>query len=1145
MSYLKCEIQKNVFKSDIEYFEVLSIEESKTYIIPKSQLERNNLEIGEIHYFEKKQNLKSRRYFLEYVHSENNKLTTNHHYYTHNNIYEFEIINFESELNKKNEIVPIAIVKDVDGNLIKVSCLKWQNKTVWTYKTLFCLINYFSKNGIPQLIIKDFRHPIYKINQIYEFKVVKEKSKVTATGIYNVFELLGEDNCIHEVNMFPLQKIANLEAEYIKCKVSNITTNLRLLQNTNKRDQFYTSFDNIIDDKKIKNKYFKLYFDNQNLSNKDEIQLVYQYNSFSAFWVFTYANKILPKLFRESIDKLDYKTAKEINKLIISFEEWILNKGIITSFPDEEKREFTTLKAKSQLESSKKIDFTLTILIKNQYYYLSEDECFTDTKNSFSILYYLIVFSKIEIIDTKLLIDRLQNLLSGFNINSKSDLFYLNGLLNYISKNKKVFISEKENENFSLSSSKISNSNFTTDENNYIVWSYAELIISNSLSKKEHSNILVGQLLKLFTKSTTEIHKKEILLYNSYKYFENYQVYGFEPPFNYNSHISIDYNLLISKGIEDEDDWDELENSFVNNNSFKVLLTKKSKTGYEVKYNNLKGFLPYHHIKDRLLKSYPFEDSNFSINAKCISISKQFNFFIIEQIKLPDLLDEFKANKEIVIGQVYDAIIKGVESYGLFLITSSGEGLLYKKEIFDFKWVMSNINNYFKVGQKIKVQLVNVTEDNKLEFNFFTIKKLFPLYYDDYVERIFSYNTEELFETNKEIEEDTYFEIALNEKAYCIEQYAVLQSDLNEKLKNLQIAKQFYTNAKNARSFLINIYTSYFEILTKIKLTLQNGSLEDINNIKQNANDIKNKINIKTIETFPDSDKLIFFLDIISKFNEKSDLVLNLLFEYIKKYSIESSNNELKTIAKITLANNLLLSESKTDIDFSLKNLRLIYDYISNGILSLEETIEDKYAREVKEELLIWGEKIKEDESETLEFKSTLFTPIPDESRLKRIEALSKLESLTEANKNEISKINGDLAKKSVIHSALKTLSAFSNHKGGTLLLGVNDEKRILGLEQEYKNFSKKDQNRDGFGKYFDGLVRNYIGDSFSSLMERKFLKFPEGDILIVTIAPSQQEVFLLKNEEGKDAEQLYIRNLSSSKELVGSELVKFIKNRQ
>ena len=115
----------------------------------------------------------------------------------------------------------------------------------------------------------------------------------------------------------------------------------------------------------------------------------------------------------------------------------------------------------------------------------------------------------------------------------------------------------------------------------------------------------------------------------------------------------------------------------------------------------------------------------------------------------------------------------------------------------------------------------------------------------------------------------------------------------------------------------------------------------------------------------------------------------------------------------------------------------------------------------------------------------------------------------------------------------------------GTLLLGVNDNKRIIGLEQEYLSFTKKgEQNRDGFGKYFDNMVKDYLGDSFSSLMNRKFLKFPEGDVLIINGKPSIHEVFLLKDEEGKYLEQLYIRNLSSSKALWGIELTKFIKNK-
>ena len=62
-------------------------------------------------------------------------------------------------------------------------------------------------------------------------------------------------------------------------------------------------------------------------------------------------------------------------------------------------------------------------------------------------------------------------------------------------------------------------------------------------------------------------------------------------------------------------------------------------------------------------------------------------------------------------------------------------------------------------------------------------------------------------------------------------------------------------------------------------------------------------------------------------------------------------------------------------------------------------------------------------------------------------------------------------------------------------------------LENEYLSPKLQYPNRDGYGLFFDDLIRNYIGDSFSSLMTRKFLKFPEGDILIVTVKQSNDRV--------------------------------------
>ena len=1142
MTELLCDILEITTIGEKEYFLVYSSIEDKSYRIPTNQLLKYNVAVGQRYFFKKEQNLKSKEFFLKYLKSE---FLENH--YECGKIYDFNIIEFENRVNKKGENILYINVEDIDKNIIRVLALQWQKKEIWKYKTLSCKVELIQHNGIPRLVNKDFRHPIYILNGVYEFEVVGEKINETEKRHYDIFQLKGADDCIYEVNMLPGQKLNNVKLDKITCKVMDIGYRLNLYQ-VNIRDPFFVTFDTINNNKELEHKYFSNIFKIDDKSNIDIVKLIEQYNSESAFWVFTFTNKILTKLFRETVDRQDFKQAKEINELKITFEDWILSKGIITSFPDDEVRVNTKLKAKTALERAQKIDTVLNKLISNPIDFLNDNLFLQDEKNPLIFFYYIIHFTKIELIETGQFIKRLLDILNQLSQLSDSDIYYLDQLLKYISSGKMAFISEEEKQNFSLSSNNNHSVNFTLNEDKYLIWSFCEIQIAQKLSMSEQINILCGQLLKLFTKSTLAIDKKECLLFNAYRFFENYQNPDLKNPFVYDKTILVNYDLLESKfAIKNNDikDWDELEYLFNNNTIFSVRLTKKSKTGYEVIYNGLKGFLPFHHIKDKKLKAYPFEESDFTIEVKCLSVSRTFDFFIIEQIENTDSILNHKHELKSLIGNIYDGIITRVECYGLILITSIGRGLLHKDEIFDFQWASNNIAKYFESGQRIKVVLKNV-DDNKLVFNFHTLEIRDVIYYNNYVERILSFNVKELFDIEKENVLDTNFDRTQIEKAFCIEQFAVLQFDISQKLQNFQIAKQFYTNANHARSYLINIYTSYFEILLKIRETLENNSLANITLIKSDAKEIINKINQKTIETFPDSDMLILFLDIISMFNEKEDSTLELLFDYIKQYRSENNQKELRTVAKITLANNLLISESKENSDFILKNLRLIYDYLSNGILSLEESTEDKNARERKEEILYWQERIKEDESETLEFKSSFYTPILDDNANKRINLLINLENKTEKTNNDISRINGDLARKILIHSSLKTLVAFANSVGGTLLIGVDNNKNIIGLEKEYLSSNPKLQypNRDGFGLYFDEIVRNYIGDSFSSLMNRKFLKFSNGDVLIVKVEPSINEVFLLKNDEGKDCEQLYIRNLSSSKELIGSELAKFIKNR-
>ncbi|TKT94153.1 RNA-binding domain-containing protein [Dyadobacter frigoris] len=1068
-----------------------------------------------------------------------------------NQIVEFKIEKFETKFSKINEQYPLIYVKGEDGDILTVRGFKWQVEALWKYETIYCEVYKDATNGKVWLKNKDSRHPYYEIDNTYKFKVVGEKIVTSSNNKnFNVLLLEGEDGDSYEVNLIYGQKYNALKSTFIQCKVTSITSYVRLSQ-IDSKDPFFVNFNEIVKDNNLEKKYYKLYFEKNSWSTGDDNQLIEQYYSQRSFWVFTFTNKVLLKKLQEHLSRRDFIQAVEVNNLIIIFEEWILNRGIISSFSDEDFKTSTKLKTKTQLENAYSLKSVLEVLCNNPFNLFEDATLFSSKKNFLERFYYLIFYSSIELISYSAFIERLKEVIENIDDTKPNDLYYAKKILSVIKNKKKVFISDNEREYFRLTSSKDPTVEFSEKEIKYLMYSYGELLLCHKINLRENVNILCGQILKLFTKVTSEISQKEKLLFNSYMFFETYKDHLLNIPFEYDSMLRINHTILSeyvkSKNYQNEH-WDELEDIYTEAATFSVQLTQRNKSGYEVKYKGMIGFLPTHNIEDNILKKYQFEDCDFTISAKCISLSKPFNLFIVEQVSDINSRANYKYTKPLIVGNLYDAIITGVENFGIFLLTNAGEGLLHIKELFDKNDILdiardkSILKKIFPKGQKIKVVLIDISSEKKVSFSFSKLKDIDPLYYHEFLEKA----THDIIKDDygkEEIETDTYFDIAQNEKAFCIEQYAMLQFDLDNKIKNFLIARQLYINTKNARSYLINIFTSYLEILLSIRTTIANRSLNNITNIKNEAKKIASSIDKKTIEVFPDSYKLIFFLDIVSLFNETSEDAQKTLFKYVQQYSSESANKDLKTVAKITLANNLLISESQEDAVFCLKNLRLIFDFLSNGILSLEETIEDKNEKDLKTEILSWRNRIQEEESETLEFKSTFFTPVLDEKLSARLQMLSNLPS-SDSIKTEISKINGDLAKKAIIHSCFKSLAAFANSNGGTLLIGVNDNNIITGLEKEYKTLSKKDQNRDGYGKKFDALLRDYFGDSFSSLITRKYLKFEEGDVLIIQVQPSIHEVFLLKNDEGKNQEQLYIRNLSSSKELVGSELAKYVRNK-
>ena len=126
----------------------------------------------------------------------------------------------------------------------------------------------------------------------------------------------------------------------------------------------------------------------------------------------------------------------------------------------------------------------------------------------------------------------------------------------------------------------------------------------------------------------------------------------------------------------------------------------------------------------------------------------------------------------------------------------------------------------------------------------------------------------------------------------------------------------------------------------------------------------------------------------------------------------------------------------------------------------------------------------------------------------------------------------------------LKTVSAFNNSDGGKLLIGVSDDKEILGLQNDYNTL--KEGNRDHFELHLRNLLNNSFTKEYISTNVR--IHFPivdEEEICLVDIKFGTKPLFMeVKDRNGNKHKKFYVRSGNSSQELDIVETSEYIKKR-
>jgi hypothetical protein len=172
-----------------------------------------------------------------------------------------------------------------------------------------------------------------------------------------------------------------------------------------------------------------------------------------------------------------------------------------------------------------------------------------------------------------------------------------------------------------------------------------------------------------------------------------------------------------------------------------------------------------------------------------------------------------------------------------------------------------------------------------------------------------------------------------------------------------------------------------------------------------------------------------------------------------------------------------------------------INEYLESLIIEPEEMHEKTI-----EEIITLGESI------SLEFKSTLQWDV---------------------RQNQINK--------NLRYSVLKTIAAFLNSEGGILVIGVEDNGNVFGLESDY---ALTHHSKDKFLNLLNSLVSDYIGLDMSPYIQIRIENILGNDICVVEVDKSHKPVFMKVNGQQK---QLYVRRGTTTHALDPEETYNYI----
>ncbi len=127
-------------------------------------------------------------------------------------------------------------------------------------------------------------------------------------------------------------------------------------------------------------------------------------------------------------------------------------------------------------------------------------------------------------------------------------------------------------------------------------------------------------------------------------------------------------------------------------------------------------------------------------------------------------------------------------------------------------------------------------------------------------------------------------------------------------------------------------------------------------------------------------------------------------------------------------------------------------------------------------------------------------------------------------------------------HDVLKSVAAMLNTAGGDVVIGVQDDGTVFGLEADYNYFSKEsERNPDGYELWLRQLFINHFGVLNSQKVRAHFVMLEGKQVLWLRVLPAETAAYVVGESKQKT---LYIRNGNETRALEIEQVVAYHQSR-